>query len=327
MSIFSYMILALIIGVFGFFMVFTARLFIDLSKPAGWPKTRGRVVTSDVESLDSGPSNDITSKSIRTCPHIVYRYEVRGTSYECDRITLGRAPRRNYQIPGMLLRYPVGATVQVRYDPADPSNAVVQFDSRFRLTCGFLLTNSLLLLMGLFFYGFFFGFPQEILTSASGLITKAHDAAASRIIRHFPRARAGLVIEAGGLGLMLASVGLVCLWQVLVRRSWPVTRGRVIYSQIEIADTEAPYRPDVIYGYEVDNRHFQSNRISTNTMASGLPRHARKVARRYPRGSAVDVHYNPKNHAESVLKTGGLGSILFLLLGGGFLWIAISALG
>jgi len=79
-----------------------------------WPQASGKIVESRVEM--QGVADD------STVARIVYSYEVNGTPFKGSR--LGGT---GMQTPHMLVeKYPVGATVQVFFDPADPASAVLE---------------------------------------------------------------------------------------------------------------------------------------------------------------------------------------------------------
>ena len=56
----------------------------------------------------------------------LYADEVEGRRYESERIRFGTFRESEKEVRAILDRYPVGASVQVRYDPADPSAATLE---------------------------------------------------------------------------------------------------------------------------------------------------------------------------------------------------------
>ncbi|MBI2321262.1 MAG: DUF3592 domain-containing protein [Chloroflexi bacterium] len=92
-----------------------------------WPTTPGVVVESGVESRRDRESGDLTYM-----PVVVYRYEVRGTSYRSRRLypdveRSGSSDRVGAQRTAE--RYPANAVVTVTYDPTDPGFAFLSRDS------------------------------------------------------------------------------------------------------------------------------------------------------------------------------------------------------
>lgn len=86
---------------------------------SGWLSTTGTVLTSRLEEWESSPGEIIDY------PIVTYSYQVNGQAYEGKRI----APSVESGGSGsakVIARYPVGASVQVFYNPGDPSAAVLE---------------------------------------------------------------------------------------------------------------------------------------------------------------------------------------------------------
>jgi len=85
-----------------------------------WPIAKGKIVASKVEY-------SISYVGILYCPKVRYRYKIAGNDYENDAVRSGRA---NFFTRGpaarIAARYPAGASVKVRCDPADPSESVLE---------------------------------------------------------------------------------------------------------------------------------------------------------------------------------------------------------
>ena len=83
-----------------------------------WPSTQGRVIEWGVDLGGLGRSEDNSAL-------IGYQYEVRGVKYTSRRIDYaGRGAGRNAGY--VLERYSQGQAVAVRYDPSEPSRAVLE---------------------------------------------------------------------------------------------------------------------------------------------------------------------------------------------------------
>lgn len=90
-----------------------------------WPKTSGTVMQSGLHTYhdtdDDGNSTTTYGVSVR------YSYTVTGQQYESDRRTFSEvrtgSMRRTQQI---LDRLPQGGSVEVYYDPANPSSSVLE---------------------------------------------------------------------------------------------------------------------------------------------------------------------------------------------------------
>jgi len=86
-----------------------------------WPTTEGKVTSSDVSSERDSDGKTMYKAEVR------YAYTVNGSSYESDKIAMFSSSSSS---SGMEQRkagkYPVGATVQVRYNPSSPGTAVLE---------------------------------------------------------------------------------------------------------------------------------------------------------------------------------------------------------
>ena len=82
-----------------------------------WPVAGGHIRTSHVVAIQHGPS-------LVNEPLIEYSYVVRGQTYSSKRISFDPAAiKLPYEV---VARYPVGARVNVTYDPIDPTVSVLQ---------------------------------------------------------------------------------------------------------------------------------------------------------------------------------------------------------
>jgi hypothetical protein len=87
-----------------------------------WPKTKGMVLKSRVESRRTGNTTS-------TYPVVVYRYEVNGKTYESQTIKAGdqfMSVRIMGDAQKTVDRYSVGNQVTVYYNPAKPSEAALE---------------------------------------------------------------------------------------------------------------------------------------------------------------------------------------------------------
>ncbi len=87
-----------------------------------WPSTSGRVLMSSVQSEHS-------SRSHSSYPVVVYQYEVNGQSYQSQTIKAGEQ-YLNVRVAGQaqatVARYPIGASVTVYYNLANPADSVLE---------------------------------------------------------------------------------------------------------------------------------------------------------------------------------------------------------
>jgi len=87
---------------------------------ARWPQVIGTVIRAEAQVV--GREKNRTTYA----PNITYRYVVDGKSYESSRHTLvPRNTTSTQQLQAVLASFPVGGTVAVFYDPADPARCVL----------------------------------------------------------------------------------------------------------------------------------------------------------------------------------------------------------
>jgi len=83
-----------------------------------WPVTDARILTATI-SVNHG-------KSTTYSPNVDYTYTVAGQTYESKRIAYGQMSSSSDYARRVLSRYSVGATVPTHYNPADPTQAVLE---------------------------------------------------------------------------------------------------------------------------------------------------------------------------------------------------------
>ena len=87
----------------------------------------------------------MTRDLIFHAPVVEFTYQVHGHEYRSRQITLGTKLAGTQSFAEQIAaRYPQGSTVEVHYDPANPSNAVLQVASS---------VSWLLLVLALFCFG------------------------------------------------------------------------------------------------------------------------------------------------------------------------------
>src|SRR5689334_21867377 len=131
----------------------------------------------------------------------------------------------------------------------------------------------------------------------------------------------------GGFGIIALALVIASLRDAAAMKRWPVVKGRVLSSKVEeykeivkghssgTRDRMTLYRPAVVYEYHVEGNRYESNRITQSPgLDRGVPDVAAEVVRRYPAGSSVDVRYNPRHVAESVLEPRVPRSWIFALI-------------
>ncbi len=97
--------------------------------------------------------------------------------------------------------------------------------------------------------------------------------------------------------------------------SYPTTGGVIVSSGVkEERDSDGTsYRVDVRYKYWIDGREYRCTQYRYGDMGSS-DRGAFRVVEQLPPGAEVDVHYNPADPADAVLRAGIEGKDLFLAM-------------
>jgi len=117
----------LVIGIVGFVLLILNAVFIGviyfmrkkMATVSQWPFTMGTVMMSTIEQRSSGESG------YTDYPVVQYSYQVNGQAYQSMKLAPGP------EVGGsgahkVAARYPSGAQVMVFYDPANPSDAVLE---------------------------------------------------------------------------------------------------------------------------------------------------------------------------------------------------------
>jgi uncharacterized protein DUF3592 len=103
------------------------------------------------------------------------------------------------------------------------------------------------------------------------------------------------------IGIVLLALLFTGVWQGKASLKWPTVEGEIVESYVW-EDDEAS-RPKVRYCYQVNDQEYTSDLITFK--AYWLVRKtAEKMVGRYPVGSRVQVHYNPRRPKRAVLEPG-----------------------
>ncbi|HZX84942.1 MAG TPA: DUF3592 domain-containing protein [Reyranella sp.] len=97
-------------------------------RAADWPLVRGTVLSSGTETVQKRRSGGRLSSY---APVVEYGYRVNDVDYVSRQIKLGVAMSASEShAASVAARYPVGAVIDVHYDPANPSNAAIENPTR-----------------------------------------------------------------------------------------------------------------------------------------------------------------------------------------------------
>ena len=290
------------------------RLRRQMEASKAWIKSDGDIVASEAKIRLSHTSDDQDDVDAV----IRYRYRVGGQINESDCIKLGGQPMMSRAFAEALVaKYPVGASVDVYYDPHDPKSAVLEPRKLDNLAAQFVFTIA-------------FGVIAVILI--------AH-AVAGKVLY----AGNGVPLFAYALPLVAFIVaGLSIVAFVKGRRKakasaqWPtspgtITTSAVIEEKIEDKKTDSDdssgfsqrqqrftlrYRVDLRFAYRVGQRDYVGTTWAWGwTPIYGRRELAEQVISKYSKGQQVAVYYDPAQPGIAVLdpanRQGSLAPLVF----------------
>jgi Protein of unknown function (DUF3592) len=271
----------------------------EAHRAASWPQATGRIVKSGIEARRHQSVGETTT--VTNVPVVEYEFAVAGTTYRGTRISIGE-DSGGANMDATLARYPVAATVVVYYDPANPANCVLERDipRGFGRGCALILVIGAIVAAGIYW----------LATSGTNLVAA-----------HLPEdANAPLVVLTSAMGAAVLAFFFAGRRISREAAGWPVTPGTVVISstetlrQINQGRASISYAPVVEFSYQVHGRDYRSRQITLGANLAGTQSFAEQTAARYPQGSAVDVHYDPANPSNAVLRTTSSASWLLLVL-------------
>jgi hypothetical protein len=96
----------------------------DQQRARSWSETQARVVRAMVRDRTHGHGK---YKAVKAVPDIAYDYDVLGRSYRGNRVRFGMV---EFNLPSnaqaLVDRYPEGAIIGIRYNPANPGESVIE---------------------------------------------------------------------------------------------------------------------------------------------------------------------------------------------------------
>jgi hypothetical protein len=241
-----------------------------------WAKTTGTVLTNRSAAREGQPYTD----DVSNLPLLEYEYKVGKRSFRGWGIYV--ASSGAHELKRISERYPVGAKLNVRYNPVDPQQASLEGDvSQSELLGRVLLAISL-------------GMPF-------GALLLFYHVLSERTIF--------MVVFCSVIPVGLIIVLIAKYRQIRAAERWPQTTGTVITSCVESrkqmadnidSDTAVTNSPNVVYEYKVHDQSFRSGRITIGERTS--EHELESILDRYPLGAQVVVYYNPADPQEAVLQ-------------------------
>jgi hypothetical protein len=282
---------------------------IESRSASHWPQTTAKILKCGTEARHHQFSGEATT--VTNVPVVEYVFSANGRAWRGNRISIGD-DTGGAHTEATLARFPVGATVPVFYDPADPAHCVLIRDGMPKGAgkgCAIALVMLAAIGAGLYFF--------------SGTALKYLEG-------HLPNSdRAPFVLAAAGFGLLTLLFFFAARRNSKKAATWPSVRGTIVSSGVESYDkredgrTTTYYTAAVEYAYQVHGVEYHSRQINLGVTTSGSQAGAAKAAARYPQGAAVDVHYDPENPSSAALEnpTG----YTWLLLGAALFCFAVAA--
>jgi hypothetical protein len=284
----------------------------EARRAAAWPQAAGRIVKSTIEARRQRSADEATT--VTNVPVVEYEYSVAGTTYRGTRISIGE-DSGGANTDATLARYPAAATVMVYYDPADPTDCVLEHD----IPPGFGRGCALMVAIG-----------ATVVAGVYWLATSGTDLVAA----HFPEdANAPLVVLTSAMGVLVLAFFFAGRRMSKEAAGWPVTRGTVAISSTETVHQWDRGRdlilhaPVVEFTYRVHGHEYRSRQITLGAKLAGTRSLAEQIAARYPQGSAVEVHYDSANPSNAVLQVASSIGWLLLVLALFCFGVAIQASG
>lgn len=267
--------------------------YAEVRAASRWPSVQGRVVQSGTEVrkvkvMDSdGEADDRYEK--RNFANVVYEYVVAGKTYRNNRVSLGE-DLGNFEVAETLARYPVGKEVTVYYHPRRRNEAVLERDMPKGIwgCLAWMVGISVTLVFG----------------GAIGF-NKLTEFASTRI------ANASMVVALIVFGAVAGLIGWAIQRHANLAKGWPVAKGRIVTSSLEEFRAASDdgrrgsmmYKGETSYAYAFNGVNYTGTVVSPGSeMSSSSRGAARRWMKPYSDGQAVDVHVNPANPAESVLR-------------------------
>ncbi|AVG14584.1 hypothetical protein CFN79_01130 [Chromobacterium vaccinii] len=131
-------LLLIAIGIAGFCWLWRQAQLANAAQD--WPIAAGAVERSEVEWRQRRGGDHSDQREYRA--DVVYRYQANGQTYRAGNIRIPDAGFGGSQTLAQdtVSRYPVGAAVEVRYNPANPRQACLEAGAHWSVRAGQLLT-------------------------------------------------------------------------------------------------------------------------------------------------------------------------------------------
>ena len=296
------------------FLVGTSWFALRLEASRTWPQVPAQVVSSELGfRVDSDNDRFVD-------PVVTYRYDIDGETYNGDRVSFGSGDASWSQ--SRVNAYPVDRSINVRVNPNDPTDAVIEPGGRGWER--FLPLGGLVPL----------GVGVSIILSGRRRLRNPELMRGPRGPTqvgpkgHWIPATLGIIFTT--VGVFIVRDGLTAIQIARASSTWPTTEGIVVLSEAhrewDSEEKRHTYFPVVVYTYEVEGVMYAADQIrpgsikgSSRTSASAL-----RLTKKYPEGSLTPVSYNPDQPSQATLVVGeSVGSWGTMVFGGIFTVIGL----
>jgi hypothetical protein len=302
----GWLVVLFVLAIPGVLVAATVVKLREVRKASTWPKTIGKIVSSELVSTRRKVTGEATRSVNR--PAVRYSYQASGKRFTGSRISIGEIADNDPRIPEILKRYAIGNSVTVYYQPDQPANSVLERDPPVGLHIIWAVVAGLFLIMAGVGSGFLF--PDQIKAWFSPYLPD---------VRH-PYL---LVIFSTMAGLALLRT-IALLFRPKASAGWAAVPGTILTSEVETRQSGARKTsyPHIEYSYVVAGQEYRASRVSAIEI-SGSDWIVRRRTAKYPAGSTVSVHYNTANPAEATLQppsTNSGGGLTAVVICGFLAW-------
>jgi hypothetical protein len=287
------------------------RLRSRIKESQDWLKANGEITVSEVRLPSTHTSDDQVDAGVV----VRYRYGVGVQTFESECIKFGGpASMLRAHAEALAAKYPVGAKVDVHYDPQSPKDAVLEPKQQSGVVTQLVFT---------------------LVFGVIGAVLAVH-AIAGKVL-YTDNGVPLFAFALPGIALIVAIAGVVSFVNgregARLRARWPTTPGMITTSDVveetienkgdddkDIVRITRRYRTDLRYAYRVGQREYVgTNRLWAWTAIYGLQDQAEKAISAYPQGKSVTVYYDPARPDVAVLEPDNReGSLAPLVFGGIF---------
>ncbi|MGC9971430.1 MAG: DUF3592 domain-containing protein [Bryobacteraceae bacterium] len=271
-----------------------------------WPTAPGVVLKSAVSETEASQKSGTYTLSTYTfyVPELSFGYQVKGRDYTTKNLQFGRAEGSGdaSEAAVLMLRYPVGAKVSIRYHPSDPALGVVQSGVN-SVVVWYLMAGLVFILFGVVVLLAYIGSEWELF--------------------EFRRVMGLMWFIFIFFGVGMLTPGLLSLWRAKASENWPTVNGVIVFSEQDGTDSRVP----LAYEYEVNGEKHFSNVRHFGQFAESKENWADAILKRHPTGTQVPVTYCPTDPDVAALES-GINPEAWYLPGGGaaFLLFGLAAL-